>query len=569
MNEWLKNLFEQVKALWAKWTGLQKTIFFSVIGVAVLALVLLVGLSSSPSRVALLGVPIADVELLNRISLRLDSEGIAYTSSEDNRLYVADNKTAQLARSILVRENLVPAGTDPWALFDLERWTLTDFERNVNLRRAITQSLEDHIRALSDVDDVRVTLVMPEDKLFAEDQKPVTASVRITPKPGSDMTVNRKKIEGIQKLIQYAVEGLKADSIVITDNNGLVLNDFTGLADIDRLELAKREMRIKTDLENRYKENMIQALNYIFSPTRIRIVNLDIQLNTDKQTTKREEHFPIVMVPDNPRTPFSELKTAESFVISENTVDQKFQGTGFNPEGPPGMEGQTPPSYKDLEGMVGSYSNTQVMKNHAVNKEESTIEKSPWSISRVTIGVALDGIWKYEYDEYGEIAVNPNGSIKRTYIPLSSEDLNSAKALIEPAVGFNRDRGDAVSVVHVPFDRSGEFEKEDAEYRSRKQMERTILIIIIGMALVIIAFIAFRMISREMERRRRLREEELSRQHAAMREAALRSAEEEGVDVEMSVAERARLELQENAINMAREHPADVAQLIRTWLAEE
>jgi flagellar M-ring protein FliF len=37
----------------------------------------------------------------------------------------------------------------------------------------------------------------------------------------------------------------------------------------------------------------------------------------------------------------------------------------------------------------------------------------------------------------------------------------------------------------------------------------------------------------------------------------------------MSVEERKRLELQEHAINMAKEHPEDVAQLIRTWLREE
>jgi len=54
-----------------------------------------------------------------------------------------------------------------------------------------------------------------------------------------------------------------------------------------------------------------------------------------------------------------------------------------------------------------------------------------------------------------------------------------------------------------------------------------------------------------------------------MREAALKSAEEEEMDVAMSVEERARMEMQENAINMAREHPEDVAQLIRTWLVEE
>ncbi len=37
----------------------------------------------------------------------------------------------------------------------------------------------------------------------------------------------------------------------------------------------------------------------------------------------------------------------------------------------------------------------------------------------------------------------------------------------------------------------------------------------------------------------------------------------------LSLEERARLELQENAIQLARERPDDVAQLLRTWLAEE
>jgi flagellar M-ring protein FliF len=54
-----------------------------------------------------------------------------------------------------------------------------------------------------------------------------------------------------------------------------------------------------------------------------------------------------------------------------------------------------------------------------------------------------------------------------------------------------------------------------------------------------------------------------------MREAAQRRGEEEGGGVEQSVEERARWEMQENAHNMAREHPEDVAQLIRTWLLEE
>ena len=59
------------------------------------------------------------------------------------------------------------------------------------------------------------------------------------------------------------------------------------------------------------------------------------------------------------------------------------------------------------------------------------------------------------------------------------------------------------------------------------------------------------------------------RQQQAAREAALWEAKEDGMDVTMSVEETRRMELQENAINMAKEHPEEVALLIRTWLMEE
>ena len=46
-------------------------------------------------------------------------------------------------------------------------------------------------------------------------------------------------------------------------------------------------------------------------------------------------------------------------------------------------------------------------------------------------------------------------------------------------------------------------------------------------------------------------------------------AEQAGMEVTMSIEERHRAELQENAIMMAKEHPEDIAMLIRTWLMEE
>jgi flagellar M-ring protein FliF len=428
--------------------------------------------------------------------------------------------------------------------------------------------LEQHITALEDVDSASVNLVLPERELFAEDQNPVTASVIIAPKPGSDIRENRKKVEGIERLIQFAVEGLVPDNITITDLSGRVLNDFEGLEAFDQIELTRRELRVKQEQEEKLKADIYRALAEVYTEERVEIVNIDVSIDMGKRTEETTEFFPITIVEDNPRTPFDETEVIPNVARSTRSFAEQFTGTGFNPEGPPGQEGQTPPAYKDLEGLVGEYTRTEDQTNYEVNERNIYEEKRP-QIDTIAVSIVLDGVWRREYNENGNLVINPDGSISREYTPVREEELATARRVVEGAIGYNQARGDIVTVEHLQFDRTAQFREEDEEYRRRQQIQMIVLYVLIGLAVLLVSFIVFRLISREVERRRRLREEELSRQHQAMREAALRSAEEESTEVEMSVEERARLELQENAINMAREHPEDVAQLIRTWLMEE
>ncbi len=568
MLEWIKKLLSQISGIWKKWSMVQKLIFAGILTGALVGIVLLFTVSSSPSMVPLLGVSITDQSQNDRIILKLDEEGVNYRINADGRIMVSDDRTARQMRSLLIREDLIPQGTDPWAIFDVERWTLTDFERDVNLRRAITANLEQHMKALSDVDNAKVTLVMPERTLFSSDQNPTTVSAVITPRPGSDISENRSKIEGIVKLIQFAVEGLEAENITILDYSGKILNDFENLGKIDDLMLTSRMLKQKRSLEVQYTNTILASLQNVFTAKRVNIVNIDIDLEFINKSIQTEEHFPIVVREDNPETPYSELETVNSITISKNTSSETFEGTGFNPEGPPGQEGQTPPAYKDLNNLVGRYESSSETQNEVVNTRSIQEQKSPFNIARISVAVAVDGIWNWDYDEKGKPVVD-RGSIQRTYTPVSDEDLAKALTLVQHAVGYSTARGDTVTVQHIPFDRSAEFKAEDAEYRRQQQIQQTMLFSIIALVILIAAFFIFRMISKELERRRRLREEELARQHQAMREQTLRQAEEEGIDVEMSVQERARMEMQENAKNMAREHPEDVANLIRTWLAEE
>jgi flagellar M-ring protein FliF len=567
MNGWLKKAIDQIKGLWGKWSWTQRGILIGVTLALIAGLIALVSVSSAPAMAPLFDTAFKE-EDRDRIITRINEEGVRTTVSASGIIMVEDAKTAQRIRAILIREDMIPAGTDPWAIFDRDRWTITDFERNVNLRRSITQMVTDHIKSLDDVDDANVTVVMPERELFASDQNPVTASVIITPKPNSDIAQNRRKIEGIQKLLKFAVEGLKDENIVIADQNGMVLNDFAGMADFDWIAKVEKETKLVQALEMKYRALVLQALQVTFSSDRVRDLNIKIDMDMSKKAVSTEEFYPITIKPRTPGLSYDDSESANSITRSFSASSTAWEGSGLNPEGPAGVEGQTPPAFRDMDNLYGKVSQETRTQNEEINSRRIEEEKSP-GIDRVTVSVNIDGTWKLKYDEKKNPVEQVDGSLEREYTPVSPEDIRAAQALIQDAIGFNAARGDSVTVQNIRFDRTREFADADAAYRRQKQMQTTILVALSGVALLLVAFIAFRIITRELERRRRLREEELARQHQEMRERAFQEAEEQGVEVSMSVEERKRMELQENAINMAKEHPGDVAQLIRTWLLEE
>jgi len=568
MNDFLKKMWANITNLWGKWSLVQKAVLVGIVVAAIAGIVALLSVSSAPNLVPVIDAPIRDEAALDRIRLRINQEGIKTYISPAGLVQVTDETTARRMRGILIREDLIPTGIDPWAIFDRERWTTTDFERNVNLQRAIRQMITDHIKAIDDVDDANVTIVFPERELFASQQNPVTASVIITPKPGSDITTDRKKVEGIQKLLKFAVEGLKDENIVITDQRGNILNDFAGLAAWDRQTLIERENKFIQTQEAKYRALVLAALQHTFSSNRVRDLNIKIDMDMSKKAVDTEEFFPITIKPRTPGLAYDDSEMAKSITRSSSTSETKWEGTGYNPEGPAGVEGQTPPAFKDMSNLYGRMTQETNVQNEEINRKITQEERSP-QIDRLTVSVNIDGTWKWKYNEKGEPVTQPDGSIEREYTPVPQEQLRAATALVQNAIGYNSARGDSVSVQNIPFDRTKEFSEEDAAYFAKKQMQMTVIIILSGLTLLLIAFIIFRVIAREMERRRRLAEEERARREQALRESAMMEAEQEGMEVSISMEERARMELMESVVNLTKEHPEDCAQLIRTWLLEE
>ena len=567
MNEWLKKVTAKVKELWTKWSLIQKVILFGIIVIVIIVIIATVRLSSKPTTVRLFNAPVTDEVALSRILDRLSQENVSADSS-NGFISVDDDTTARRMREILISENLVPSNIDPWAGFYDRSWSTTDADQNVKLKNTIQKQLKSHIEAISDVQMADVNIVLPEKQLFSADQEPVSASVILKVTPTSTLLTDKRRILGIQRLILTAVEGLKEENLIITDIDGKQINDFEGMAESDRVDIIAKQQKLILSREAEIRAKILKAFQNTFTEDRCRDMIVAVEMDMSQRQSESTEYSPIIIKKDNPDTPYDDSEIRDVLPISQQTITKEWQGTGYNPEGPAGVEGQTPPVYSDMSNVIGKSTETGVTQNNAINTKQISEISSP-KIDKISVSVNLDGRWKKVTDpETGKLVIE-DGAIKRLYTPLTVNELAEAEKSIKGAIGYDRDRGDLVVVTNIPYDRDEEFAKEDAEYFAKIQRQRMIVLILISVVVVLVGFILFRVISKEIERRRREREARLLAEQQAARERALWDAKDEGMEVTMSVEETRRMELQENAITMAKEHPEDVAMLIRTWLMEE
>jgi flagellar M-ring protein FliF len=567
MNEFFRKLLDNIKNLFSKLSQTQKMIIIGVGALVVVGFFFLISFSSKPAEALLFQTPLEQNDF-QRITGKLTEWNAEYRTREGKFIVVKDEKTSAYLRMKVAQTGLLPTGIKGWELFDTQSWTTTDFERDVNLRRAIIGEITRHIRLLEDVEDVSIQVTMPKTSLYIEDDAPYTASVIITPSPYSDILTNKKKIKGIIDLVAFGVDRLKPDNIVVTDNRGNILSDFSADQDVTYLTRAKEEWKIKEKLRLQMQSEVSEKLKSVLGEDKVD-VSVELELDFDQAKVEKTEFIPIIKKADNPETPYDESEVEMNVVRSEKDSSEHFEGVGFVPEGPPGVEPNVPPGYKESFGEGSKYDKNEKVRNYEISQQVSHIQSSPYKMKRASVAVWVDGTWKKVYDPKGKPVLTEEGGIKRVYVQRLPEEIRSYEEIVKGAIGYNPLRRDTVVVKNIQFDRSKEFEVEDAYIKRREQIRKTLLSALIALFAIFIITLAYRAIAREVSRRKRIKEEELARQQQLMREAALKAAETEGIEVELSPEERARLEMQENVMNIAREHPEEVAKLIRTWLAEE
>ncbi|HEX5513575.1 MAG TPA: flagellar basal-body MS-ring/collar protein FliF, partial [Gammaproteobacteria bacterium] len=115
-------------------------------------------------------------------------------------------------------------------LFNKAEFGMTEFAQKINYQRALQGELARTIGSVPGVKYARVHLVLPESSLFAEKQTQPKAAVTLILQEGAG--IDRRQVQGIQRLVAATVPGLQSGQVTVLDQSGVAL----GGSSADELE---------------------------------------------------------------------------------------------------------------------------------------------------------------------------------------------------------------------------------------------------------------------------------------------------------------------------------------------
>lgn len=403
MKEFLTKLLNQLNEVTKKLNTNQKIIIAVILVLVLLSFVLLISYSSKSDKAILYSD--LNAKDFGEITKKLQEWKKEFTPADNKNIWVKP-EDKEYIKMKLAQEGLIPTGIKGWDLFDTQKWTTTDFERNVNLRRAVEGQMIKHLKSLKeDIEDVSIEVTMPAKELYIDEDVPWKASVIITPAPYSDIINNKKKIKGIINLVSFGIDKLKSENIVVSDNRGNVLSDFSDDEKTDYLMRAREETKIIEQLRSKLQNDVYTGLGKFIGKDKVDVrVFLDVDFNQEEM--EKKEYVPTELKKDNPATPYDESMSIEKIVRSEKDLSEKFQGYGYVPEGPPGVDENYPPGYKEASDKYGKYEKNENIKNYEIGEQKSVIKRMPYLIKKVSVAVWVDGIWKKVYDDASQLVMN-------------------------------------------------------------------------------------------------------------------------------------------------------------------
>jgi flagellar M-ring protein FliF len=354
------------------------------------------------------GMSAADAQ---SIGARLAAKKIPYELSSDGTSVLVPSDKLDSSRLETAAQGLPRNARLGFELFDTPNWAGTDFTEQVNFQRALEGELERTIQTLSEVEGVRVHLVMPRDSLFTEQQRQAKAAVIVK----SRGKLSEEAQLAIPQLVASAVDKLSPENVTLidADSNTPLLRRHGG------------GTRAAYDLDEELAKALLQTLEPVVGAEHVRAsVHVEYDLGTSENT---EETY-------DPKA-VAALTQQRSEETMGTSAPGGVPGTASN------LPGNTAAATVVARGQESQSSRSE-SSTYAVSKSVRHSVQPPGRLKRIAAAVLVDDAVETQ-EQAGDKSTHRR---KRT-----PEEMKEIEQLARAAIGLDATRGDLLAVENLSF----------------------------------------------------------------------------------------------------------------------
>jgi flagellar M-ring protein FliF len=423
-------------------------------------------------------------------------------------------------------------------LMDSARFGQTQFQERLTFQRGLEGELTRSITSLAAVESARVHLALPNQNGFFREQQKPSASVLLTLRAGR--ALDRPQVAGIVHLVSSSVPEMDPKAVSVLDQTG---NLLTADPSATATGLDPAQLQYVNQVESGYAKRIYQLLEPIVGRDNLR-ATVTAELDFSQSEATSEEFRP------------NQGSDASVSIRSQQTTEQA--GTsGALPSGVPGAASNQPPiaataplagASQPLQGapLAGGAGNLrrEAVTNYEVDKTVRVTRNATGVVKRLNAAVVVNN--RSVTDAKG----------KTTLVPLANDELDKLTALVRESIGFKQERGDSVKVINAPFRVEPQATVETPWWK-QVDTQDTVRSLALPGALSLVAVLVFLGLVRPGLRA-------FAVTLPAAPQARLEAVEDERPPMPSLPAPRLNEHL-DQVRKLARENPAAVAGIIRTW----
>lgn len=371
------------------------------------------------------------------IVAQLAQMGVPYRISEGGGAILVPAAQVHDARLRLAAQGLPKGSVVGFELLENPKLGATQFQEQVSYQRALEGELARTIQSLGAVAAARVHLAIPRSTLFVRERQRPSASVMVKLHPGR--TLERAQLAGIVHLVASSVPELSARAVTVVDHHGTLLSaPGENPAGLDGAQLAYLQ-----ELEASYARRIVDLAEPIVGRGNVRAqVTLELDFSLAESTAET----------------FKPNQDGKDAAVRSQTTSESTEGAGVRAAGVPGTASNQPGAAAPAPGAAGGSTRREATTNFELDKTVRVVRHATGTVKRLSAAVLVNH----------RRVTDAEGNTR--FEPLKDEELAQIGTLAREAVGFNKERGDSLSVASVPFTPEADEAPEEPPFWKRPEV---------------------------------------------------------------------------------------------------